>query len=123
MRFDLDEQIIPDVHARHGLVPLTVIAPLEERWKVAKVDEWCAVAGLNSAATRLRAALTLPAEAPIQFVLTEAERKRSTDTRVRRALAAYEQAATVHEGVRVRLADLRNRATIPRLTLLKECTC
>ena len=113
MRFDLDEPIIPADHARHGLVSLTVIAPLEERWKAAKIDEWCAVAGLNSAAARLRAVLALPVEAPIQFVLTEADRKRAADPRVRRALTAYEDAATIHERVRVHLTDLRNRATIP----------
>ncbi|HWB35195.1 MAG TPA: hypothetical protein VHA75_04130, partial [Rugosimonospora sp.] len=58
-------------------------------------------------------ALGLPAEAPIQYVLTEGARKARTQGRVRRALTAYEQAATVYEGVRVHLTDLRNQATIP----------
>lgn len=113
MRFDLDEPLIPDDHARHGLVDLATIAALEEEWKAAKVDEWCTVAALRQAAAGLRSATGRPDAAPIEFVLTDAEHKATDSNRVRRALTAYHQAATLYEGVRVHLADLRNRATTP----------
>ncbi|MGP4030256.1 hypothetical protein [Actinomadura sp. 3N407] len=88
------------------------MAALEEEWKAAKVDEWCAVAGLRQAAPDC-AATGRPNAAPIEFVLTDAERKATGSNPVRRALTAYQQAATLYEGVRVHLADLRNRATAP----------
>ncbi|RFS84134.1 hypothetical protein D0T12_18420 [Actinomadura spongiicola] len=113
MHFDLDESLIPFDQALHGLVPLDTIAALEREWKATKVDEWCAVSALRHAATGLRRATGRPDAAPIEFVLTDAAQKAPGDARVRRALAAYEQAATVYEGVRSHLADLRNRATIP----------
>ncbi|WP_433474972.1 hypothetical protein ACQPZP_40895 [Spirillospora sp. CA-142024] len=113
MRFDLDEPLIPDDHALHGLVDIATMAALEEEWKAAKVDEWCAVAGLRHAAAGLRSATGRPNAAPIEFVLTDAEHKATDSHRVRRALTAYQQAATLYEGVHAHLADLRNRATAP----------
>jgi hypothetical protein len=113
MRFNLDEPLIPIDWARHGLVPTDTITTLESDWKVAKVDEWCAVNALHSAATGLRNATGLPAAAPIAYVLTVAASKAPDDARVRRALVAYETAASRYEGVRVHLTDLRNQATIP----------
>ncbi|URN01234.1 hypothetical protein LUW76_46925 [Actinomadura madurae] len=113
MRFNLDEPLIPDDHALHGLVDVATMAALEAEWKAAKVDEWCAVAGLRRAAAGLRSATGRPKAAPIEFVLTNAEHKAAHSKRVRRALTAYQQAATRCEGVRVHLADLRNRAAAP----------
>ncbi|MFG2245505.1 hypothetical protein [Spirillospora sp. NPDC048823] len=113
MRFDLDEPLIPDDHALHGLVDPATMAALEQEWKAAKVDQWCAVAALRQAAAALRSATGRPNAAPIEFVLTDAEHKATDSNRVRRALTAYHQAATLYEGVRVHLADLRNRATAP----------
>lgn len=113
MRFDLDEPLFPPHDALPGLHTGPELDKLLAAWGAAKVDEWCAVAGLTSAAVRLRAALALPAAAPIQYVLTEGTRKARSDSRVRRALTAYEQAATVYESVRVHLTDLRDQATIP----------
>ena len=113
MRFDLDEPLFPPEDARPGIHTGPELDELHAAWGAAKIDEWCAVAGLNSAAAQLRAALGLPGDAPVQYALTEGARKAHSQSRVRRALTAYEQAATVYEGVRVHLADLRNRATIP----------
>lgn len=113
MRFDLNEPLIPDDHTLHGLVDRVTMAALEEEWKAAKVDQWCAVAALRQAAAGLRRATGRPNAAPIEFVLTDAEHKATDSNRVRRALTAYQQAATRYEGVRAHLADLRNRATAP----------
>lgn len=116
MRFNLDEPLIPDGHCLPGLVPAATIARLESEWKAAKVDEWCAVGALTAAADQLRAATNSPTGAPIGYVLAISPRLASHDTRTRRALAAYETAASRYEGVRVHLTDLRNRATIPAST-------
>jgi type II secretory pathway component PulL len=113
MRFDLDEPLIPDGHCLPGLVSAATIARLEEEWKVAKVDEWCAVAALNAAADQLRATINSPSEAPIGYVVAISTRLAGHDTRTRRALAGYETAASQYEGVLVHLTDLRNQATIP----------
>lgn len=100
MRFDLDEQL-----------PAATDAELLEALKAAKVDEWAAVTGLRGAAAALRSATGRPDAAPIAFVLCDARNKAEAgDARVRRALAAYEAAASVYEGVRVALAELRQRA-------------
>lgn len=110
LRFDLDESLFPLDDALPGLLTAKQIIGLEEEWKAAKVDEWCTVTRLAAAASRLRRALVLPETAPFPFVLNEAS-LRSGDARVRRAMAAYEDAATAYEDVRVDLASLRNRAT------------
>lgn len=113
MRFDLDEPLFPPHDALPGLHTGPELDKLLAEWGAAKVDEWCAVAGLTSAAARLRGALGLPPAAPIEYVLIEGARRAHSQARVRRALTAYEQAATVYEGVRVHLTDLRDQATIP----------
>lgn len=113
MRFNLDEPLIPDGHCLPGIVPAATIARLEGDWKAAKVDEWCAVAALTAAADQLRATTNCPSEAPIGYVVAISTRLAAHDTRTRRALAAYETAASRYEAVRVHLADLRNQATIP----------
>lgn len=113
MRFDLDEPLFPLDDALPGLLTGREMDALIDEWKATKIDEWCAVAAVNSAAAALRSAVGLPAAAPIEYVLTEATRKAAGCVRVARALTVYEHAATRYEGVRVHLADVRNRTTIP----------
>lgn len=113
MRFDLDEPLIPDGHCLPGLVPAATIARLEEEWKAAKVDEWCAVAALSAAADQLRTATNCPSEAPFGYVVAISTRLVGHDTRTRRAFSRYQEAASRYEAVRVHLTDLRNQATLP----------
>ena len=113
MRFDLDEPLFPIDHAHQGLLTAAAIRDLEEEWKVAKVDEWCAVSRLGSAAGDLRAAVNAPAGTEIGKVLAAAGLDHyARQGRVQRALTAYEEAATQYEAARVQLADIRRRAFV-----------
>lgn len=108
MHFDLDEPLYPPHHALPGLLGALELDALEHEWKAAKVDEWCAVRALTSAGDAVRHAVGAPAVAPIAAVLAVAE---TTDSpRARRALDAYRAAASVYEGTRTALADIRRRA-------------
>jgi hypothetical protein len=111
MRFDLDEPLFPPHHALPGLLGALEIDDLEHEWKSTKVDEWCAVARLTSAATSLRTAVNAPTDADIAMVLAVARwNHNARQPRIERAVKAYEAAATRYEGVRVQLADVRRRA-------------
>ena len=112
-RFNLDEPLFPVDHAHQGLLTGLEIDDLEHEWKAAKIDEWCAVARLNSAAANLRTAVRAAADAPIAMVLAVAGWAEHTNrATVRRAVTTYEKAATQYEGVRVQLADIRRRAFV-----------
>lgn len=111
MRFNLDQPLFPVDHALPGLLSAIMITRLEVEWKAAKVDEWCAVSRLTSTAASLRTAVNAPADAPIGMVLAVAGWAEHVNRpTVRRAVTAYEQAATQYEGVRVQLADIRRLA-------------
>lgn len=113
MRFDLDEPLFPTDDALPGLLTGRQMDALHQEWKAAKVDEWCAVAALTGTATALRSAVGAPVDARIVAVLAVAGWDDNTHrSRVQRALAAYTDAATFYEGVRVQLADIRRRAFI-----------
>lgn len=113
MRFQLDEPLFPIDHAHQGLLTATAIRDLEEEWKVAKVDEWCAAARLTATATTLRTAVGAPADAPMSMVLAVAGWDHNSHRpTIRLAVKAYETAATRYEGVRVELADIRRRAHV-----------
>lgn len=113
MRFDLDEPLFPIDHAHQGLLTAAAIRDLEEEWKVAKVDEWCAVSRLTATAASLRTALGAPADVPMSLVLAVAGWDHNSHRpSVRLAVKAYEAAATRFEGVRVELADIRRRAFV-----------
>lgn len=111
MRFDLDEPLFPPHHVLPGLLGALEIDGLEHEWKAAKVDEWCAVRAITSAGDAVRRAIGAPSTAPITAVLAVAESgDYPSNPRVARALDAYHHAATVYEGARTNLGDIRRRA-------------
>ncbi|MDL4812786.1 hypothetical protein [Actinomadura opuntiae] len=109
--FDLDEALFPAAHVLPGLLSRERITHLEQAWKAAKIDEWCAVSRLTGAADTVRRAAGLTPEAPMGYALPRAEDKaRGGDQRAARAVADYAAAAAAYEEVRVELEELRQAA-------------
>lgn len=107
---DPDERLFNLEDAMFGRT-VKEVDDLEVEFGSAKVDVWCAWTHLTATAADLRRAVGMPADGPVMVAYAKlAEKSAAGDERCARMLALFDSAATVMEGARVALAEVRGRA-------------